>query len=392
MPTRLIKTLQNFARPAMLTAAIALTLPALADGVKRGELPMIQGVTLIGVEDGHIVYRSGGGENKIPLKEVTGLEIDSVPALATGIKAFDEGQMRNAQKSLEEVWGASRVDWIRHFAGFYLMQVYDKRGEAVSAGQVYAKLAADKSDLFFLSKPPVLSISEADDDQKKRISQEINAVASETKGERRKRLEAFLKLVAGDAATLPEDLRPGPNTGEEQSEGDAEISKLKASSKVILPDDVWDMLKAKKQPKGKWDGIKLLAEGKYAEAVETIKPWLSNPGGLPEMLFIYGRAQLALAEQEDDEDLYRDAGLSFMRIAIHFSRSGQSHPLVAPAKLEAAYVHKKIGREDIYNTLLFGGDAGGGVHLVIDDKKAYPQYRLRYYQIIGETPPADEDE
>jgi hypothetical protein len=136
----------------------------------------------------------------------------------------------------------------------------------------------------------------------------------------------------------------------------------------------------------------LLTKGEYQAAIDTNKKWLAAPGDLPEKLFITGRAQLALADATNDADLYRDAGLTFMRIVVHFSGQGRSHALVAPAELEVAYIHKQIGREDIYNRLLFGGDDGGGVNLMIDDKEAYPQYRLRYYQIIGETPPADEDD
>ena len=47
------------------------------------------------------------------------------------------------QRSFESIWRDNRVDWIRHYAGFYLAQVYDQRNEPVSAGQVYAKLASD---------------------------------------------------------------------------------------------------------------------------------------------------------------------------------------------------------------------------------------------------------
>ncbi|MEM9111864.1 MAG: hypothetical protein AAGC72_17835, partial [Planctomycetota bacterium] len=92
----------------------------------------------------------------------------------------------------------------------------------------------------------------------------------------------------------------------------------------------------------------------------------------------------------ENKDMYRDAGLTFMRIVIHFDRAGQTHPLVTPARLEVAYVHKQIEREDIYNRILFGGDEGGGVHLVIDDAQVYPEYRKRYYQIIGEELPQDD--
>jgi len=56
---------------------------------------------------------------------------------------------------------------------------------------------------------------------------------------------------------------------------------------------------------------------------------------------------LHLAEADNDQKLYKDAGLSFMRIAIYFPRSSYK----GPALLEAGVVHKKIGRDDLATKL-----------------------------------------
>ena len=58
-------------------------------------------------------------------------------------------------------------------------------------------------------------------------------------------------------------------------------------------------------------------------------------------------------------------------------------------------LHQQIEREDIYNRILFGGDEGGGVYLLFSDqsgKKDFPEYHKRYYEIIGEEVPEDEDQ
>ncbi len=381
MPRRLIQTLKTSAGTAALVSALVLVAPADADSLKREGLPAIEGVTLISVEDGELKYRTAAGDRSAPLKEITDLTIDNVPAFATGLKAFKADQMRAAQRSFESIWADNRVDWVRHYAGFYLAQVYDQRNEPVSAGQVYAKLASDGADLFFLSKPPTASLAEADDDQKERITAEILAVAEGAKGERRKKLEAYLRMVAGEEAALPQDA---------DAVADNRRALQRRDSAVIIPEDVWKVPEKRNQPAGKWESLDLLAAGKFREAIDKVNEWQDNPGELPAMLYIKARAQLALADEDNDEKLYRDAGLTFMRIVVHYNKAGGAHPLVAPARLEVAYIHKQIGREDIYQRLLFGGDAGGGVHLVIDDPKTYPQYRLRYYQIIGEDPPETE--
>jgi hypothetical protein len=366
-----------------LSFLFVLALPGQADSLQREGFPLIDGVTLIGVKEGKLQYRTAAGDRAVDITEVVDLSIDSVPEFKTGIDAFKKGEMRSAQKSLENVWSGSRVDWIRHFAGFYLLQVYDKRGEPVDAAAVYAKLAADGADLYFLSKAPVASLAEADANQKTRMGEQIMAVVRETEGEHRRLLRAYHRQIVGEDAPLPEIDDP---IGKQETAK----NEIKAKSKIILPQDVWKMLERKGEPEGKWAAIELLSKGDAKGALEAIKPWMDNPGDLPEKLFIRGKAQLMLAEQSEDKDAFSDAGLSFMRIVIHFERAGSAHALVAPAKLEVAYIHQQIKREDIYDRVLFGGDAGGGVHLVINDKEAYPEYRKRYYQIIGEEVPQDD--
>jgi hypothetical protein len=366
-----------------LCAALLVAMPTVADTLQREGFPQIDGVTLIGVEDGKLKYRTAGGDQSASLADIVDLSIDSVPEFKAGMDAFKAGELRSAQRSLENVWGKSRVQWIRHFAGFFLLQVYDKRGEPVDAASVYSKLAAEGADLHFLSKPPVASLEDADENKKKRMGEQIMAVIKQTKGDHRAKLRAFHRTIVGEGAPLPEVDDP---VGQQQ----AENNDIKSKSKVILPNSVWRMLERRGEPEGKWDAIKRLSEGDAKGTLEAIKPWLSNPGDLPEKLFIRAKAQLMLAEQSEDKDMFRDAGLTFMRIVIHFERAGSAHALVAPAKLEVAYVHQQIEREDIYNRILFGGDEGGGVHLVIDDKEVYPEYRKRYYQIIGEEVPKDD--
>lgn len=365
-----------------LCLAALVGLPGLADSLQREGFPRIDGVSFIGVEDGKLKYRTAAGEREVDLAEVESISIESVPAFAAGVIKFKAGELRSAQRSFKSVWSDANEQWIRHYAGFFLTQVYDLRGEPVDAATTYMQLAAQGADLVFLSKAPVASLAEADENQKTRIGEQIMAVVKQTEGEHRSVLLAYHRQVVGEDAALP---RVDDPVGQKQAQGDALVS----ASKVIMPQSVWSMLDRKGEPEGKWDAVKTLAKGDAEAALQAIKPWLNNPGDLPEKLFIKGLAQLMLAEQSQDEqsqdnDPYRDAGLTFMRIVVHFDRAGQAHPLVAPAKLEVAYIHKQIGREDIYGKLL------EQVFLTIDDAKAYPQYRKRYYQILGEAVPQED--
>lgn len=365
----------------MLCALIAL--PASADSLKRNNLP-ITGVTIIGVEDGQLLYRAAAGDLKTPLVDVSDIVIDAIPQFAAGQAAFGQGQLRQAQRAFEDVWKETRIDWVRYFSGYYLAQVYDQRNQPVKAAEVYIQIAESKADLFFLAKPPVRSLGEATEAQRKRIGEQIVAAAKDLRGEHRRRMEAYLNAVVGEggAELLPEE------TGADGKvvKGSAALAR---NAKIAIPASVWRMLDRRGEPKARWTAIELLSKGECQAALDDISPKLHTPGGLPEKLYIYARAMLGLAEAKNDQDMYRDAALAFMRIAVHFNKGASPHPLVYPAKLEVAYIHKKIGREDICQRILFGGEGGGGLHLVIDDKKQFPYYRARYYEIIGEDPPKD---
>lgn len=377
--SRMLKSFQmirRVARVGLLSVAIVLTPHVTADSLKRANLPLIDGVTLIGVKDGKLQYRTAAGDREVPLAEVESIAVDSVPELAAGQTAIADNKMRNAEKSLASVWSKSQVEWIRHFAGYYLVQVYDKRGEPVDASAVYAKLAAENADVYFLSRPPVASLTEADEDQKKRISQQILAVAETSRGETRKLLQSYHQQVVGEGGpTIPQD---NGNTNTPEAKED-----LRAKAKVILPNSLWALMD-RQGGKEKWAVIETLSQGEYQAALDAITPMLSGKGDLGPKLFIYGKAKLGLADQSKDKDMYRDAGLAFMRIVAHFNRPGQESPLVLPAKLEVAYLHKQIGRNDIHDRIM------DEVMLGIDDAKAYPLYQKRYQQLLGEKPAAEE--
>lgn len=375
-------------------AALALVLllaglPVQADSLKRQGLPEVSGVTLIGVENGVLKYRTAAGDREVELASIEAIGIEAVPELAAGQKSLAAGQLRAAQRSLEAVWSNNRVDWIKHFAGFYLLQVYDQRGQPVNAATVFAQLASENAEVFFLSKPPLKSLEEANGNQKERITQQILAVAESSRGERRRLVQDYLRRVAGE---------DGPSL--EQIAGDNDDAQGKAAArgkaKVLLPKGLWAVADRAGEAEGKWDAVELLSKGEHQAALDAIKPRLNAPGDVAPKLFIYGKALLGLADaasegSEEQDKLYRDAGLAFMRIVTHFSRPGQVHALVVPARLEVAYIHQKIGRDDIAQRLLFGGAGASGLNLLLEDKSDdYPFYRARYYQVIGEDIPAEE--
>ncbi|MEM9415235.1 MAG: hypothetical protein AAGA29_07150 [Planctomycetota bacterium] len=368
----------------LLVAALAVVLgtaaalPASADEILRSG--QWQSVTIVGVEGGELVYRNNaGGQRTIPLGQVEGLKLDDESDFFIAYEAFAGEDYRKAQRMFGEIVEQTRVDWIRHYAQYYLVQSLDQRGESVEAGTVYAAIARGGADPFFLSAPPMASLEEVSDDERSRIREEVVDVLGDTEGVTRERLQAYLLAVVGEDAMpdiTPLETTPGAGTAASQD---------RTQSAVILPVVLWEILEDEELDTEKWAGLLLLKEGKYEEAIEAITPWLENRGQMPQKLFVLGRAQLALADASGDRDDYLDAGLTFARIIVHFENLGT--PLLAPARLELAYLHRVIGREDLYDKLLFESNLSLSF---ADDPETYPQYYQRYYQILGEPLPEDE--
>jgi hypothetical protein len=352
---------------------------AQADEIERNGQPL--NVTIVGVDDGELVYRpAAGGERRIPLDEVGPLKLDTDPKFFDAYERFVAEDYRGAVDGFGEVIEESSAPWVRHYARFYLAQALDQRGEPTDAAEVYLAIARDGADPYFLSRPPVASLADANDAQRGRIRSEIMAVIEDTEGPARAALQGYLRQVVGDDQMPDIDPGPGPGPGTPGAGPD------RTASAVILPDEVWDLLD-EDEAEERWAAVTLLIEGDPAGAVEAITPWLDNPSAMPQKLFILGRAQLAIAEATGERDDYLDAGLTFMRLIVHYKPGTTT--LIAPARLEVALVHRAIGREDLYEKLLF--DDGLSLSFA-DDPETYPQYYRRYYQIIDEPLPTPDDD
>lgn len=362
---------------ALLVVGVLLAPIAQGDEIRRGGQP-IQ-ATATGVTDGALTYLTPAGtERSVPLADLEMLTLDSEPQFAEAMQSFLDEDYRRAQRSFGEIAERTDADWVRHLAWYFQLQALDQRGEATDAGALYAELARDGADASLLSIPPIASLSEANDDQRDRIQAEIVAVLEDAEGAVKDHLTTYLRAVVGEGE-MPEVVSPGTGTTEG---GAAAIDR--SGSAVILPVPIWGLLE-REDADERWSAVTLMSEGKYAEALEALDPWLNNPDDLPEKLYILGRLQLALADASGDRDAYLDAGLSFMRVIVHYERLDS--PLVAPAKLEVAYIHREIGRQDLYDNLLFNSN----LSLLFDnDPETYPEYYRRYYEILGEPLPSNE--
>lgn len=123
------------------------------------------------------------------------------------------------------------------------------------------------------------------------------------------------------------------------------------------------------------EAAKLLEAGDFAQALGILQDHPPTPGALPQWHFLRGLATLALAERTAQQEIYLDAGLDFMRVAVYFPNS----PLLGPALVEVGYVHQKIGRSDIAQRLYQRAQA-------LIDPAQEPGYHHRLGRLMEQLP------
>ena len=104
-----------------------------------------------------------------------------------------------------------------------------------------------------------------------------------------------------------------------------------------------------------YDGVEarsMLRRGAYPAVLGWVdKQMRKRDSDVSLVLYCKGMAQLAQAEAAssptDKETKYKNAGLSFMQVAILFPKSQWS----GHAQMEAGYIHVKIGRKDLVKQL-----------------------------------------
>ncbi len=356
-----------------LTAAwmCLLLLPGLAaaqDSVKIGGF-WIDNVAVQGVVDGQIVYlAAGGGEVSQPLERLEGLKLGRYPAMAQAQAALEAGDDSEALRHLTTLRGAAREPWLQRYTGKLLMEAADRAGKADVAAEAFVTLATTPSiDEFYLASPPTASVAAADDKTKAAIKQRLAAAGARLpkQGAIAEAAAALTELVK-DAGAQPTETAPGVVTPPTPANGTAAPPTPAApKSAVVLPHFIED------------DAVtKLLRGGQFAEAEAAAATALLSSGDLSLKLYQHGRAKLGLADAATDDEtaekLYKDAGISFMRVIVHFPASRYK----GAALVEAGYVHQKIGRPDIARRLYQAADMALG-----DPEETPPDYFDRLRQL-----------
>ena len=315
-------------------ATLCLSLCAtgvLADSVKLGGF-WFNNVTVQDIDDGNLIFTSTNGAEQVrPMLEVQGLKLALFDDSAAADEALKARDYQEVVKRFSSIATEARQPWARHWAMWHKVAALDQLGQPVEAVETYLELVRQNADGYFLASPPLKSLRNAPEGKKKDIASRLNALKkSLAKGPAKSPFEKMLKVLQSDKQ-LPGDtaLADSPEPAAEDDGDSLETEPAVAMAGVMDPND---------------PVTRLLHAGEFEKAMAETKSRLKGKELLMAMrLYQHGLAQLYLAERSKDRQLYMAAGLSFMRVAIHFSKSSYT----GPALVEAGVVHERIGRHEL---------------------------------------------
>jgi len=363
----LIRILHPARRGPRLVLALLLSwsfaVSAVADAVKLSGF-WIENVTVHKIEDGKIQYLSPAGSNiDADLASLEGLKLEAYPRLGEGLEAAEAGEIDQAIDTLRKVQRDAKEPWLKRFLNWKLYDLYNKQGDGLEAVKLYLDLVEAKAHGAYLDSPPVNAAAAVPADQAEALVKRIEAASTKTEDPLvKEHLQTLIELIR--VPTTPE---VGPAEAGEPAETDDGPPAVVATGGIILPNN---------PPES--PTVALLKQGQLSKALASAKREVEVVGGMSEKLFYKGLIERAIAdaadpESADREGLYKDAGLSFMRVVIHYPRSRYA-PL---ALLEAGYVHERIGQAEQARSLY--AEAANAI-----TPEDYPDYHARRLELTGD--------
>lgn len=351
--------------PRWLAVAIVLAwlAPAsLGDAVKLSGF-WIEDIIFERIEDGKVVYVGPNGNViEAELSGLEGLKLDDYPRLSQGLAEAEAGDTAKAIQSLQAVRDQAAEAWLKHFAQWKLLSLYDQASDGLNAVRTYLALIEEGAPRAYLDNPPINAAATIPPDQAAAAVESLNRARNAARNQRViEHLDTLIEMVQLQGA------------GDGGREGDAPADEADGAGvtvprdAILLPEDAPDS-----------STVALIRQGRLDRALASVNRDVQEVGGLSENLFFKGLIERAIADaSEADEQtrqaLYKDAGLTFMRIVIHFPRSRYA-PL---ATLEAGYIHEQLGQPEVATRLYAEAEAS----ITQDD---YPRYHARLLELTAD--------
>jgi len=339
-------------RSVTLVLACAVVLLAVssgqADDIKVKGL-WYRNVTIDKFEGGKIYFTPAGGRPvKADIRQLEELKVKKLPALADAEERFYDNNFALAFKAYQSLRNKVREKWLKIWIEYRLVKCADRMGLADQSLGSYLNLAKLNPDDFFLRSQPVDSLGSITKKQKEQFIQRVNETYKRVRGSKAKAQLKLLKESLEAVQTDASKTTTNPSNGNRGTTTTSRPSLLpkRRPSKTLFTRELEET---------QYDGIKPLVQlrrGDYKGTLDTVNTLLNrrDTKDVSLMLYIKALAQLALAEDGDTGSkagLFKDAGVTFMQVAILYPKSNWAgHSL-----MEAGYVHMRIGRKDLVRGL-----------------------------------------
>lgn len=304
-------------------AALSWVSAASADEVMIGGLAYTD-VTIQEVHEGKLYYVTGAGfETSKSLEEIEEIKIAGIPQIEEASTLALNEEYGKAVAKLKSI--RRPAAWVRDWVNHRIVEYATKANDAESAMDAYVELVRDDAPLFYFKTSPAAAVAQAKESVRTRIGETAKSSLKGVKEDHPAHaVLSELALVAMDEGAAKEAI--------ERATRLADPGNLPLPSRINRKDDL----------------AKLIAAEDYAAAVELGKQRLKSPGGTAAELYMLGIAQLMLAEAANGtdaaQDLYLDAGLTFMRVVVHFPSPSLGY--AGAATMEVGYVHDMVNEKD----------------------------------------------
>ncbi len=296
--------------------------------------------------DGVLVFNIGDVEQNKSLADIDGLKMDNYPTLALAEEAIKAGNHKQALDAFKSARVKAQETWLQIWLDARILPLLDKTGQGMDAGKTFLTMVTNKApQSLYIENPPIRSVRKATKDQKLYLQTQFKAQMKKEMDASKKKTPLWYALEELAEAADPSQAGNPTNVAVAQ-EGAIE-------SEIPLP---YFLLQGSSDPV-----TKLLARRQYDRARERLSELVKTAGTGKTSQYLYqlGIADLYQAEEaakanntEKASKLYKDAGLKFMRVTIHFPRS----KVAGPSLIEAALIHVKLNRKDIAAKLIKQAD------------------------------------